>query len=505
MNNINNGIKMINISKAFFGKNALTDINMTFSEYSIHAIVGENGAGKSTLMNILSGILQPDEGNIYINNNEVKITSPTVASSLGIGMIHQHFMLIPMMTVWQNVILGDEPQKHFQIDKKKALDEITEACSRYGIDIDLHKTVGNMTVGEQQKVEILKVLYRNAKYIILDEPTAVLTPAEIEKLFENIKYLRQMGKTIIFISHKLEEVMQISDEISVLRTGVLRATLATDTTNVNEVVKHMVGREVCFGCRIKNENTGEKVLEIKNIATKRAGFGCELNDLSLDVRAGEILGIAGVDGNGQFELLNTILGIQKTTSGKISLSGKDISKESTPSLRAKRIACIPPDRQTQGLVLQQTILRNALLGCEDMDQFKKGFFISYQKAREVVEDLLKKYDVRLTSLYQSAGGLSGGNQQKVILARECEFKGSELIIAVNPTRGLDIGAMEFVYQMLNKYKMDNKAILLFSTELSEILTLSDRISVIFKGSIVHSMENDNVNIDIIGNYMAGVK
>lgn len=505
MTEAKNGIEMRQISKQFYGKCVLNTINLYFEEGKIHAIVGENGAGKSTLMNILSGVFPPSSGCVYIGGKQVTLASPKDAVKLKIGMIHQHFMLIPTLSVWQNIILGNEPQKGCQIDKKAALEHITQTCGRYGIELNLHKSVGSLTVGEQQRVEILKVLCQDASYIIFDEPTAVLTPNEIEQLMDNIRHLKQLGKTILFISHKLEEVMSISDTVTVLRGGENQGTVDAAKTDMQEIVKKMVGRDIDLGKRIINPQAGKKVLEVKEICTRQRAFSVKLNRLSLEVRAGEIVGVAGVDGNGQLELVNALLRMEPLTAGRILLAGENIAAKNTSQLRKESVACIPPDRHAQGLVLNQSIFRNATLGCEDRKEFKNGIFISQAKVRRAVDQVTDKYQVKYNSLQQEIKDLSGGNQQKVILARECEWKGKNLIIAVNPTRGLDVGAMEFVYEKLNEQKLQGKAILLISTELSEILTLSDRIAVIFRGEIVEIIENEDVDVQRIGALMAGMK
>jgi simple sugar transport system ATP-binding protein len=500
-----NGIRFENTSKEFFGKFVLSDINIFLEEGLIHAIVGENGAGKSTLMNILSGVHIPTTGTVYINGCDAGIKTPKDAEHLGIGMVYQHFMLIDILTVWQNIILGNEPRKIISINKKEAFARINNTCVKYGLSLDLNKPAGLLTVGEQQRVEILKVLYRDAKYIVFDEPTSVLTPGEIDSFLDSIRQLKKLGKTIIFISHKLEEVISIADTITILRDGKNQGKFDPANIKMSDIVHKMVGRNIDLGHRLKNENTDKEILRIDNISTIRKTFNCALNQLTLNVCRGEIVGVAGVDGNGQFELVNTLLGIEPPLAGDIFLDGKSIKGKSTAELRRERIACIPPDRQNQGLVLPETIVRNATLGCEDHTFLKNGFFLSVRKSRGKVADLITKYNVKCNNLDQAIKDLSGGNQQKIILARECEWKGTQLILAVNPTHGLDIGAIEFVYRKLNEYKMEGKAILLISTELSEILTLSDRIAVLSRGTIVYSVENENVNIETIGAYMAGIK
>jgi simple sugar transport system ATP-binding protein len=498
------GIELKNISKDFSGKFVLSDINLFFKENLIHAVVGENGAGKSTLMNILSGVYLPSTGSIHIDGRDAEIQSPKDAEVLGIGMVHQHFMLIDILKVWQNIILGIEPGSKLYINKKEAINRINATCEKYNIKIDLNKPVGLLTVGEQQRVEILKVLARDAKYIIFDEPTSVLTPAEIDSLLESLRKLKVMGKTIIFISHKLEEVIHIANTITVLRDGKSQGQQNANGARIGDIAYKMVGRDIDPGRYEKNAVFGETTLKINCLSTRQNRFNCALNNLSLDVRKGEIFGVAGIDGNGQLELVNALLGLEAVISGEIFLNGENITGKKTPELRRERIACIPPDRHEQGLVLPESIFRNAVLGCEHQREFKKGPFLSIVKVCGAVAALVNKYGVKYVSLEQPIRDLSGGNQQKIILARECEWKGTELILAVNPTRGLDIGAIEFVYKKLNDYKKEGKAILLISTELSEILSLSDRIAVLFRGGITYVTENEKADIKKIGLYMAGV-
>jgi simple sugar transport system ATP-binding protein len=501
------GIRFHQVGKEFSGVPVLSGIELFFDEGRIHAIVGENGAGKSTLMYILSGVYTPSAGHVSIDGNDAGIASPKDAARLGIGMVHQHFMLIDTLKVWQNIILGAEPRRGIRIDKKAAFALIRQTGEKYGIVPDLDTPAGLLPVGEQQRVEILKVLCRDAKYIILDEPTSVLTPGEITGLLESIRRLKAMGKTILFISHKLEEVMAVADTITVLRGGKSQGMVEAADAAVDDIVQKMVGRRVDFGRRVRNPRSAEgaAVLRIRDLRGSREAFSCPLDGLSLELREGEILGLAGVDGNGQSELVKAILGIEPPAGGSIILGGEDITGKKTPELRRERIACIPPDRQEQGLVLEESIVRNATLGCEDRRDFRRGPFLSPKKFRKAVRDLIDRYGVVYNRLDQNLGDLSGGNQQKIILARECEWKGTQLILAVNPTRGLDIGAIEFVYGKLNQYKCAGKAILLISTELQEILTLSDRIAVMFRGAIVYTRENEGLDIEEIGAYMAGVR
>lgn len=499
------GITMQGISKEFGGKWALQGIDIFFRSGTIHAIVGENGAGKSTLMNILSGTLQPTTGNLIIDGMHVSFRNPQEASASGIGMVHQHFMLIPTLRVWQNAILGIEPgNKIGCIDKRAAIKMIEEACKEYDLELNPEQIVGTLTVGEQQRIEILKVMIRRAKIIIFDEPTSVLTPKEIEKLLENIKNLKRMDKTIIFISHKLEEVMDIADEITVLRLGEITGTLLREQADPNILIKMMVGRNVdTRGLPLKVE-VGNPLLCVDNICTRRSQYTNGLDHVSFELNEGEVLGIAGVDGNGQTELVQALFGLEKVTSGSINKSGVDLTKLSSASIRLEGLALIAPDRQKQGLVMDSSILRNIILGCEGSKRINNGIFFRNKALKSVALELAKQYDVRMAGLESNVSELSGGNQQKVILAREFDLREADLIVAVNPTRGLDVGAIEFVYQQIEQQKQKGKGILLISTELSEILRLSDRIAVFFRGSIMGMLSRGEATNENIGMLMTGV-
>ena len=502
----NRGIKINHISMKFGTKYALKDVSLFIKEGTIHSIVGENGAGKSTLMNILNSVLVPSSGEVLINDKKLNCTNPKDATCMGIGMVHQHFMLVPSLKVWQNIILGAEPLKSARyIDKKSAFKKIRKACEQYGIELNLEQQVGELTVGQQQKIEILKVLYRDAQYIVLDEPTAVLIPEEINALFESIQALKAMGKTIIFISHKLNEVTSISDEITVIQDGKVKGTVDAEGVDPNKLVRMMIGRDVDLEGRPSEAEKKDLLLEVQNLSVKKVGFSCGLNNVSLDVHGGEILGIAGVDGNGQSELVEALLGLTKGVSGHIIKDGKDIINYTCGQIRDMGVACIPPDRQQHGLVMQSSIKQNMVLGCESMSIICNGPFISGKKVENITTELCEEFDVRMSSTDGLVSELSGGNQQKVILARECGIRKTNLIIAVSPTRGLDIGAIEFVYSCLEKYKKEGKAILLISTELSDILRLSDRIAVMFKGRIMGTLDNtEDLSVDEIGSLMAGI-
>lgn len=499
------GITMSGITKDFLGKLALQDVDITFKKGTVHAIVGENGAGKSTLMNILSGALEPTAGEICLDGRPVQLRSPQDARACGIGMVYQHFMLVPTLKVWQNAIMGAEPiRRGCTIDKAAALAHIEETCRTYGIQLNPEQTVGSMTVGEQQRIEILKVLMRDAEYVILDEPTAVLTPQETQQLCENIRTLKKMGKTIIFISHKLEEVMDIADEISVLRLGRLIGTMPAAEASPEQLVQMMVGREVSLSGYPAAAEKGAEILRVEHLCTERTQFSAGLQDISFSLHAGEVLGIAGVDGNGQTELVDAILGMLRVSGGKVEKSGKDLTNRPAPQIRSDGVALIPPDRQKQGLVLNSSILMNGVLGCEQDKRFCKRGIIRKGQLMGVMPAILQDYDVRMPSINANAAELSGGNQQKVILAREFGIRKADLVIAVNPTRGLDVGAIEFVYKRIEEQKQAGKAVLLISTELTEIMRLSDRIAVFYKGRCMDILPRETAEINRIGSLMMGI-
>lgn len=497
---------MVGITKDFFGKLALQDVDVTMNKGTVHAIVGENGAGKSTLMNILSGTLAPTAGEIVVDGEKAILRGPQDAAKYGIGMVYQHFMLVPELTVWQNVVIGAEPLKHgYTVDKAAAISRIKTICETYGIDLNPERIVGDMTVGEQQRIEILKVLMRDAEYLILDEPTAVLTPQETEQLSDNIRALKAMGKTIIFISHKLEEVLDIADEITVLRLGKMAGTIPAREATTEKLVQMMVGREVQLDGMPLPTDKGDVVLRVQELCTERSQFSSGLQNISFDIRAGEVLGIAGVDGNGQTELVDAILGMIRTSSGRVEKSGKVITGLSSAKIRADGLSLIPPDRHAQGLVLKSSILMNSVLGCETDRRFCKRGLLKKKDMMNILPQLLQEYDVRMPSINAKASELSGGNQQKVILAREFGVRESDLVIAVNPTRGLDIGAIEFVYKQLEEQKAAGKAVLLISTELTEILRLSDRIAAFYKGQCMDIIPREKAEVSTIGSLMMGVR
>jgi simple sugar transport system ATP-binding protein len=497
-------VKMENIVKRFPGVLANNRVNLDVEEGEIHCLLGENGAGKSTLMNILYGLYSPDEGRIFIKEEEVAYRGPSDAIAKGIGMVHQHFMLVPVFTVTENLILGSEPIKGLSLDIKKAEKEIISLSNKYGLNIDPGSYVQDISVGMQQRVEILKLLYRGADIMIFDEPTAILTPQEVEELYKVMEFLRQKGKTIIFITHKLKEVMEISDRVTVLRDGKVIDTIKTATTNPAELAKMMVGREVLFDVEKPAVEIGRRVLQVENITANDQRGLLALRGLSFDVYAGEVVGIAGVDGNGQTELVEVLTGLRKTESGSITLDGQDMTHKKNRDFIYAGVAHIPQDRLLRGLILDFPLYENMLLGYQDTKPFANGMMLNFQEARNWTASLLEAYDIRAPGVETAAGTLSGGNQQKVIIAREFE-RNPKILIASQPTRGLDVGAMEFVHHQIMKVKEEGKAVLLVSLELSEVMNLSDRILVIYEGQIQGEFKAGEVEEAELGLMMAGGK
>ena len=495
-------IKMQNIVKRFPGVLANDNISLDVEKGEILCLLGENGAGKSTLMNILYGLYHYDRGEIYINEQKVNFTGPGDAINKGIGMVHQHFMLVPVFTVLENLILGSEKVKGLSLDLNRSKKELEKISEKYGMEINLDAYVGDISVGMQQRVEILKLLYRGADIMIFDEPTAILTPQEIKELYVVMESLRKMGKTIIFITHKLKEVMEISDRVVVLRDGKVIEVVNTESTNIRELARMMVGREVLFKTERPEVNRGEEVLRVENInALNKRGLPA-LNGLSLKVHEGEVVGIAGVDGNGQTELVEVLTGLRKISSGTIVLGGLDMVNKTSGQFLDAGTAHIPEDRLLRGLILNFPIYENLLMGFEDKAPFAKGLFLDFTEVRTWAEKLVEDFNIKTTGVTANAGTLSGGNQQKAVLAREFQ-RNPKVLIASQPTRGLDVGAIEFVHERIMDAKKNNKAILLVSLDLSEIINLSDRILVIYEGEIVAEFKSGEVSETDIGLMMAG--
>jgi len=497
-------IEMLNIRKVFGNFVANDNITLQVKKGEIHALLGENGAGKSTLMNVLFGLYQPEGGEIRVKGEKVKITDPNVANDLGIGMVHQHFMLVDTFTVTENIILGSEPTKGGKIDIKKAEKEVKELSERYGLAVDPTAKIADISVGMQQRVEILKTLYRGADILIFDEPTAVLTPQEIQELIQIMKTLVNEGKSIILITHKLKEIMEVCDRVTVIRRGKGIGTLEVNDTNPTELAELMVGREVKFTTEKEPSKPKEAVLEISDLVVKDARNITAVNHLNLTVQAGEIVGIAGVDGNGQTELIGAITGLIKAESGSIKLKGKELLNLPPRKITESGIGHIPQDRHKHGLVLDFPIGENMVLQTYYKEPYSKNGILNFQQIYEKARQLIKEYDVRTPDEYTKARALSGGNQQKAIIGREVD-RNPDLLIAAQPTRGLDVGAIEFIHKRLIEQRDQGKAVLLVSFELDEIMNVSDRIAVIFEGKIVAIVDPKETDEQELGLLMAGSK
>ncbi len=506
MENENYVIEMRNITKIFPGIKANDNITLQLKKGEIHALLGENGAGKSTLMSILFGLYQPDEGEIYRNGKKVKINNPNDATKLGIGMVHQHFKLVECFSVLDNIILGAEDTKLGFVTKKKSRAKVEQLMEKYGLKVDLDKKVQDISVGMQQRTEILKMLYRDNEILIFDEPTAVLTPQEIDDLMATMHFLSKEGKSILFISHKLNEIMKVSDTCSILRKGKYIATVKTKDTNVEELASLMVGRHVNFNVEKSAAKIGKTILEVDNLSMKsKDGRKTTLKDVSLKVHAGEIVTIAGIEGNGQTDLVNAITGLEKIHKGKVILNGENVTALSINERIRQGMSHIPEDRHKHGLVLDFTVEENLVLERYRQHIFSKGGWIRFKQRQENSDKIIKNYDVR-----SSLGGntiarsMSGGNQQKAIVGRELD-KEHDLLIAVQPTRGLDVGAIESIHKKIIEDRDKQHAVLLVSLELDEVFNLSDLIYVLYEGEIVAVFKGGKVTSEEMGVYMAGGK
>ncbi|HWQ07123.1 MAG TPA: ABC transporter ATP-binding protein [Feifaniaceae bacterium] len=497
-------LRMEHISKQFGGFYANRDVTFTVRKGEVHTLLGENGAGKSTLMNVLVGLYQPSEGDIVLRGLKVKIESPAMAVRLGIGMVHQHFMLVEAMTVLQNIILGDKRDKGMFIKMDARRKEIEALSKRYGLDIDPDAKITDISVGAQQRVEILKALYRGAEILILDEPTAVLTDIEVENLYEIIDKLRSEGKSIIFISHKMREVLHVSDRITILRAGSAVCTLNAKETDGRELANLMIGRELAESDYEKAESAQESVIELHNVCYNKSSKHNGLNDVSLTVRKGEILGIAGVDGNGQSQLAQIVTGVICAETGHVVLKGCAVTRFTAADFIRKSVSHIPEDRNRMGLIGDMSVEENLLLKSTQMCEFCSagGWRLKKKAMRAYTEQMRKKYDIRCQSPEQEIRSLSGGNQQKVILARELEAK-PDLLIAVHPTRGLDIGATRYVRDAMIAARDKGCGVLLISADFDEVLQMSDRIIVMFEGRIMGEYSGKNPPIQAISLAMAG--
>lgn len=502
-------LEMKNIYKVYpNGTKANRGIDLTVNEGEIHALVGENGAGKSTLMKVLFGLEAPTSGTIVYKGEPMSFKGPGDAIRHGLGMVHQHFMLAPSLTVSENIVLGEEPRKpkmSFIRDRQTEMSEVEGLIQTYGLTVNPNAKVESIPVGQKQRVEILKVLYRGAKLIIMDEPTAVLTPQETDELFDSIKALVAQGHTIIFITHKLREVMEISDRITVLRAGQSIATLVTTDTNQEEISQLMVGREVLFRVDKAISKPQETVLEISELRAHDDKGQESLKGISLFIRAGEVLGIAGVEGNGQTELVETITGLRAVRGGLIQYLGQSLVGVPAVQIRNMQIGHIPEDRQTSGACLTSTITENMVLDHYRNKAYKIGPFLNRKKMKAFTKEMMVKFDVRSQSEEALAGSLSGGNLQKVIIARELS-KDPKLLIASQPTRGVDIGAIEFIHREIIAHRDRGAAVMVVSAELSEVMALSDRIAVLYNGEIAAILDNTpDLTEQEIGYYMLGIK
>ena len=496
-------IELIGITKRFPGVIANDDVNLVVERGEIHAICGENGAGKSTLMKMLYGMQEPDEGRMLVDGNEVHLQSPSDAIELGIGMVHQHFMLAEQLTVLENVILGSEPTGFGGvIDFGAARDHFDEVGESYGLTIDPDDLVETLEVGERQRVEIIKVLFRGAQILILDEPTAVLVPQEVEELFRNMRDLKASGATILFIDHKLDEVLEIADRITVLRHGKTIATVDPGDVTAGDLAELMVGSELPTPDTTDSTVTDHVTLSVAGVTVLDGDDRAVVDDVSLQVRRGEIVGIAGVEGNGQHELVSSIIGTMDPVGGVVSLDGTDITHWSVRERREAGIAYVPQDRHAEGLLLSAPLWENTALGHQTRAPFAKGIWIDRAGTRERTEEIRRDFDVRTPNVDVSAHALSGGNQQKLILGREIRSE-PKLLIASHPTRGIDVGAQAAVWDHLRRARADGLATVLISADLDELIGLSDTIVVMLRGRLVATVDPSTVTPRDLGAYMTG--
>ncbi|WP_202708394.1 ABC transporter ATP-binding protein [Sporosalibacterium faouarense] len=497
---------MLNITKKFPGIIANDNITLRLKKGEIHALLGENGAGKSTLMSVLFGLYQPEGGEIKKNGKIVNISNPNDANALGIGMVHQHFKLVEIFTVLENIILGVEPNKMGFLQQKEAREKVMDLSEKYGLKIDPDALIENITVGMQQRVEILKMLYRDNEILIFDEPTAVLTPQEIKELLHIMKEFANEGKSILFITHKLNEIMEVADQCTVLRKGKYIGTVDVKNTTKEELSKMMVGRDISFKVDKKEPEVGDVVLSVKNLTVpSKTHKNNAVKDVSFDVRAGEVVCLAGIEGNGQSEFVNALTGLEKPSSGVINLCGKDITKSSIRQRSIDGMSHIPEDRHKHGLVLDYKLEENLVLQRYWQPEFQNSGFIKFNEVRKYAERLIDEYDIRSGKGSETiTRSMSGGNQQKAIIAREID-KEHELLIAVQPTRGLDVGAIEYVHKQLIARRDAGKAVFLVSLELEEVMNVSDRILVIYEGEIVGELDPKTTTVQELGLYMSGAK
>jgi ABC-type uncharacterized transport system ATPase subunit len=497
-------LELKGITKRFPGVLANDHIDLTLEKGEIHALLGENGAGKTTLMNILYGLYQPDEGEILVNGKQIHVHSPNDAIAAGIGMVHQHFMLIPVFTVTENIMLGEESVRYGGIlDRATAASRIREISEKFQLEVDPNIHVEDLPVGVQQRVEIVKLLYRQADILILDEPTAVLTPHEADELFEILRSLASQGKSIIFITHKLREVMEIADRITVIRRGQVIGTTTPDKADRKKLAEMMVGREVSLEVEKQVAEVGEMVLKVEELTVIDDRDQVAVDGVSFEVHSGEVFGVAGVQGNGQTELVQAVTGLRRSLSGTITLLGKDITHASPREITEAGVGHVPEDRQKDGLVLSYPVEDNLVLNTYYRPPFAERMVLNREKIHEVALERIEKFDIRTPSPLVNAGTLSGGNQQKLIVAREFS-RPVKLLVASQPTRGLDVGSIEFIHSQIMEKRDAGTAILLVSPELDEIMQLSDRIGIMYRGMLVAVVPGDKATKEYVGLLMAGV-
>jgi len=499
-------IEMRNITKEFPGIIANDDVTLQLKKGEIHALLGENGAGKSTLMSVLFGLYRQEKGSIYKNNEEVVISNPKDANLLGIGMVHQHFKLVHNFTVLENIVLGVETTENGVLQMKEARDKVLSLSQKYNFDIDIDKEVGQISVGMQQRVEILKMLYRDNEILIFDEPTAVLTPQEIESLMNTMQDMAKEGKSILFITHKLDEIKQVADRCTVLRKGKYIGTVDVKDSSKEELSEMMVGRKVSLMLEKNEPQVLDTVLSVRNLSKKDPDDAKhKLKDVSFDLKLGEILCVAGIEGNGQTDLVYALTGLDTPDSGEIVMDGVDISKAKIRKRTDLGIAHIPEDRHKHGLVLDYTLAHNAILQTYNKKEFQQGGFLNVGAINKYAKKLIDRFDIRSSKgEHTVTRSMSGGNQQKVILAREID-RDPKVLIAVQPTRGLDVGAIEYIHKELLRQRDEGKAVLLVSLELDEVMNVSDRILVMYEGEVVADVKPEDVSFGELGLYMSGAK
>ena len=495
-----NAVEMRGISKSFGTVQALNDVDFTLKQGEIHAVLGENGAGKTTLMKVLYGMHKPDQGEVLIRGEKKKFRDSSDAIGAGIGMVHQHFMLVPVLSVAENIVAHCEPRKGLFYDHEQAVRNVTELAQKSGFHIDARAKVESLSVGQMQRVEILKALYRGVEILILDEPTAVLTPIEVQELFKALRELRAAGKSIVIITHKLYEVMEIADRCTVLRDGSLIGSVDKKDTDMQQLASMMVGREYSFEGRHPSENIGEVLCQVRNLSYRRKDIPI-LDDVSLSVHRGEILGIAGIDGNGQTELIEAMTGLLQPDSMELTLNGKQISGDAAAFL-ASGIGHVPEDRTARGLSLARSIEENMILGYESQSRFSRRGIMLHKSIRKNADKLISAFRVKAPNAVTPCGALSGGNQQKVVIARVFS-QDPEVVVCAQPTRGVDVSASEYIHEVMLEYRNRGKGIILISADLDEVKKLSDTIAVIYKSRIVAVDKAENFDDNRLGLLMTG--